>query len=90
MFENRYRIKYPDGYLGYEAQIKKWWFPFFWFECYGFNRFCNTHLSLQKAEDFIERHKRHRDQKIYKKIYYIYPQTKTHEAKVISKKSLSF
>lgn len=46
MFRNRYRVV-TDRYLGYEAQVRYWWWPF-WIQC-G----CNTHPSLEKAVDHI-------------------------------------
>lgn len=53
MFKHRYRIV-RDKYSGYEAQIKFWWNPLFWWQMserggYG----TNTHPSVELAEDFI-------------------------------------
>lgn len=52
--KNRYRIV-ADNYLGYEAQIKFWWFPFVWFQMSNGGP-CNTWHSEEAAEQFI-RHK---------------------------------
>lgn len=51
MFRNRYRIV-RDSYCGYEAQVKRWWFPI-WMQIYG----CNTETTIDKAKVWIERHK---------------------------------
>ena len=53
MFKNKYRIVI-DNYLGYEVQIKKWWFPFIWIQCSGINTFS----SVEKCEAFIANHKK--------------------------------
>lgn len=61
MFKTKYRI-IKDNYLGYEAQYKKWWMPFwkmvpvmplpvigiFW------GGGLNTALSERQAQQFIE------------------------------------
>jgi len=44
----RYRIV-KDGYLGYECQIWRLWFPF-WCQM----DFCNTHRNIETAIAFIE------------------------------------
>lgn len=49
MFKNQYRIV-RDSYLGYEAQIKYWWWPF-WFAID-----CNTFPSVERAEEFARNH----------------------------------
>lgn len=51
MFQNRYRVV-TDGYSGYEAQVKRWWFPV-WMQIAG----CNTSSTLDRAKRWIERHK---------------------------------
>lgn len=52
--KNKYRIV-EDSYAGYEAQIKRWWWPF-WVEI-G-DPLTNTHLSIDRAEKFIEKHRK--------------------------------
>lgn len=52
----RYRIV-RDGYLGYEVQVWRLWFPI-WLECWGNGGPANTHTSLEKAQEFIEQHKK--------------------------------
>ena len=49
MFKNQYRIV-RDSYLGYEAQIKYWWWPFW--VVIG----CNTFSSVEVAEEFARKH----------------------------------
>ena len=49
MFKNQYRIV-RDRYLGYEAQIKYWWWPF-WVVID-----CNTFPSVEGAEEFARNH----------------------------------
>ena len=50
------KIKYRvvrDNYAGYEVQSWRWWFPF-WVMCHGFDGYItNTHISLEKAKEFI-------------------------------------
>ena len=48
MFKNRYRIV-TDAYLGFEAQVKMWWFPFMWFQM----DVSNTHTTIDRAEAFV-------------------------------------
>lgn len=48
----RYRIV-KDNYLGYECQIWRLWFPF-WCEM----NFCNTHDTLERAIESIEKHRK--------------------------------
>lgn len=50
MFKNKYRVV-RDRYCGYEAQVKRWWWPF-WKELDGIN----TWRSLEQAEAFCIRH----------------------------------
>lgn len=45
-----YRIV-RDNYLGYEVQMRLWWWPF-WVEC----DFVNTHSTICKAEAFAQAH----------------------------------
>ena len=47
--KNEYRIV-TDSWLGYEVQIRRWWFPL-WLEIDT-----NTHPSIERAERFAERH----------------------------------
>ncbi len=47
----KYRVV-TDTYLGYEVQIWRLWFPF-WVQC----GFCNTHHSIEKAKEFINKSK---------------------------------
>ena len=50
----KYRIV-KDGYLGFEAQVWRWWWPF-WTQM----NFTNTHLTIEKAIEFINRYGIHR------------------------------
>jgi hypothetical protein len=45
-----------DGYLGYEAQGKVWWWPF-WFQLYEKGHVSNTHSTLDAAKEFALRKK---------------------------------
>ncbi len=54
MFKTRYRIV-TDAHLGYEAQMRYWWLPF-WFQLSDGYRGCNTHPSIERAEAFIQKH----------------------------------
>lgn len=54
--KNRYRIV-RDNYAGYEAQIKYWYFPIVWFQLHSRGDFCNTNLSVEKAEALINKHR---------------------------------
>lgn len=47
----RYRIV-RDSYAGFEVQIWRIWFPFYVMVGYS-----NTHISVEKAKEFIEGHK---------------------------------
>ena len=51
-FRTKYRIV-KDGYLGYEAQFKRWWFPF-WMQC----DFCNTSGTVEQARKICDLHSR--------------------------------
>lgn len=48
--KNKYRIV-TDRYLGYEVQIKYWWWPF-WTELHG----VNTYPSVESAARAADRH----------------------------------
>jgi hypothetical protein len=50
--KHKYRVV-KDDYLGYEAQVKYWWFPFKWYQL----EYTNTSATLEKALEIIERHK---------------------------------
>lgn len=57
--KNKYRI-ITDKYAGYEVQIKRWWFPFMYFECWQSRDmflWANTFVSIRHAREFIDRHK---------------------------------
>jgi len=55
LFKDKYRIV-RDNYCGYEVQVKKWWFPFCWFQCGGdMYDDVNTHFSTEKARAHIEK-----------------------------------
>ena len=49
--KNRYRIV-EDTFLGYEAQVKFWWFPLMWFQM---GSPVNTHRTVEAAEAYIRR-----------------------------------
>ena len=44
----QYRIV-RDGYLGYEVQVRRWWFPL-WIQV-GLS---NTHQSIERAEKWLD------------------------------------
>lgn len=48
--QTRYRIVL-DGYNGYEAQYRLWWFPF-WFQCFT----TNTSSTIESAEGVCRIH----------------------------------
>jgi len=48
--KNKYRIV-KDGYAGYEAQVKRWWFPF-WVQI----GFANTNTSVERARVVCDNH----------------------------------
>lgn len=60
LFKNRYRVV-TDNYLGYEAQVKFWWFPVVWFQldssCVTLGM--NTCASIEAAERIISGSKAH-------------------------------
>jgi len=47
----KYRIV-RDNFNGYEAQVWRFWFPF-WVQCFG----SNTKKTLEESKKVIERHK---------------------------------
>jgi hypothetical protein len=49
-----YRIV-KDGYLGYEVQGRRWWFPI-WMQCYDGERIINTFRTVEEAELFAKDH----------------------------------
>lgn len=51
MFKTKYRIV-TDKYIGYEAQFKRWYWPFYM----QIDR-VNSHLTIEAAERMIESHK---------------------------------
>lgn len=52
---NSYRIV-RDNYLRYEVQIKFWYFPFMWFQCYDDHLPTNTFPNLNAAEAYAKKH----------------------------------
>jgi hypothetical protein len=50
--KNRYRV-IRDRFSGFEAQVRYWWFPFYWSQIDS----CNTSATLEKAKWYIEAHK---------------------------------
>ena len=56
---NEYRIV-QDAYFGFEVQTKKWWFPFFWWQCHSKRSFTNTHGSAEEAAAFANEHAKNR------------------------------
>ncbi len=57
MFKINYRVV-TDQYLGYEAQVKYWWCPF-WIQLGR----ANSHLSIEKAVEYINHY---RERKAFK------------------------
>lgn len=57
MFKNRYRVV-GDAYLGYEAQVKFWWFPVYWFQLsrYGRGLGINTAVNVLSASELCRKH----------------------------------
>lgn len=57
MFKNKYRVV-QDTYCGFEAQVKFWWFPIFWFQLCGSGHGIgvNTSPSLLRAEQLCRFH----------------------------------
>ena len=49
-FKTKYRIV-KDDYCGFEAQHKRWWFPFYTQMGY----FGNTHMSIEAAKRYIRK-----------------------------------
>ena len=54
VFKNRYRIV-TDKYLGYEVQIRKWWWPF-WIGLSEPGGPLNTWASIRHARLYALRH----------------------------------
>ena len=50
--ENKYRVV-EDDFSGYEAQVKFWWIPIFWFEMHEPGFMTNTWRTLDEAKYFI-------------------------------------
>ena len=50
---NRYRIV-TDRYLGFEVQVKFWFFPLCWLQCTSNNGITNTSCKLATAEALME------------------------------------
>ena len=53
--KNQYRIV-TDGWLGFEVQVKRWWFPV-WVQCHKYSG-TNTHKSVSGARSFALEHSR--------------------------------
>ena len=49
---NKYRIV-RDRYLGYEVQVKFWYFPIIYFQCHYGGYIQNTFSTLDTAKDFL-------------------------------------
>jgi len=55
--KNRYRVV-RDNWLGFEAQVKYWWFPLIWFQLSSTSGLgCNTRATLADSQELIELHK---------------------------------
>jgi hypothetical protein len=56
--KNKYRIV-RDDYAGYEAQVRFWYFPFWWFQLDATGRGCgvNTGPTVEYAREVVQRHK---------------------------------
>jgi len=52
--KNKYRIV-TDNWLGYEVQVKKWWFPI-WVQAHSKPGYTNTYPTIEKAEEFARNH----------------------------------
>ncbi len=50
----KYRIV-TDEFLGYEAQFRPWWWPF-WMQCF----FVNTSPSVESSRKVVDKHRRGR------------------------------
>ncbi len=55
---NKYRVV-RDCHLGYEAQVRYWWFPVWWFQLAssGQGHGTNTNTSVEEAWAVARRHK---------------------------------
>jgi len=67
--KNFYRVV-SDDYNGYEAQVKFWWFPFWWFQLWAKNSICNTWMTLEEAQSFINNKTKPKEKK-KRKIYWV-------------------
>lgn len=58
MLKNKYRVV-TDTYLGYEAQVKFWWFPIKWWMISRSGRGVgiNTNRTLEDAELLCRMHR---------------------------------
>jgi hypothetical protein len=56
--KSKYRIC-TDAFLGYEVQVKRWWWPF-WYQIGG----GNTNSSIEQAERRAKRHAKGRVVKV--------------------------
>lgn len=52
--KNEYRIV-ADKFLGFEVQVRFWWLPIFWIQCWDHGP-TNTHHSADDAEAFAREH----------------------------------
>jgi len=50
--KSRYRI-IEDDFNGHEVQVKRWWFPFLWSQCWNEGP-ANTFPTLDEAKRFAE------------------------------------
>jgi hypothetical protein len=48
MFKKRYRIV-TDRYLGYQVQVKHWWWPLWYMPA------INTHMTIEEAKQLVDR-----------------------------------
>ena len=55
-FRSRYRIV-RDSDCGYEVQVKKWWFPFLYFQCWR-TGMINTFVTVEKARLYTKEHRK--------------------------------
>lgn len=49
MFKNKYRVV-QDTYCGFEAQVKFWWFPIYWFQLCKYGRGIGGQHFLQSSQ----------------------------------------
>ena len=69
LFMNCYRVV-SDTFGGYEAQVKFWWFPFYWFEMIEKGYMSNTWRTLEEAQNFIVNGSKQKEKK-KRKIYWV-------------------